>query len=650
MTFSSEKDRLIPAHGKVVKSVGDQREGWAPLDPDVSLLSWYLKEILLGLVVCFTQTPETIAFSLSAHIDPSQGLHSAWIVGIICAVFGGRPAMINGFSGASASAVKTFIPPPIEGKSIGEDIEYLYPSVILVGCLMIIFGTFRLGDFTVNLIGSSVMIGFSCGLAITICKAQFHFYEHTVCHKNVCEKQYIRGVTGAWMVFITVICMLIKEYLPRLERRSSIIKFIPSPLVAIMVAIFIEYAIVRPSGWKTNTLVDVAKFSHETSFPEPFWMRHQFYDQSKLILDFEGCVKVLRQGLLLFFICTIETLMVIEMMDGFTATLGNNNQQVTVLGVANILSGILGGVGGDAMVGMSILNGLNGAQGRVSSLACGVGIMILITVAYPILNIIPVSALAGIMFVVCIHIFKWYAIDMVICAFLPSKLRRLLRLPSRKVNRPDVIIIIAMVLLTYFYNLFYGILVGVSFSFIIFMVQVKLTGGTWSYIWQAFAEPIYAERKLNKAGDSVLYHVYGPLYFKSFRSFSKIFDYVNDPVNVIIYMEDGKLYDYSALEGLNTVCKEYKLAGKSVQVMHLSENAERMIRKADGSRSYGYGFCPINFQWILGDIEIAPRHEEENKVVIDDEDGSIEEENEPTPLLGVRVFEYGSIVRQRSFL
>lgn len=647
MTYSTEKDRLIQAPTKVV-NVGNLLSGWTPIDPTTNIASWYFKEFMLGLVVCFTQTPETIAFALSAHIDPSQGLHSAWILGVICAIFGGRPAMINGFSGASASAIKTFLPPPVDGKTVGEGIEYLYPSIILVGFFMIMFGFFRLGDFTTNLIGSSVMIGFSCGLAIIICKAQFHFYEHTVCNadRTVCEKEYITGVTGAWMIVITIICMLIKEYLPLLEKQHSIIRFIPSPVVAIMVAIFIEYVIVRPSGSRTNTLADVAKFSQETAFPEPFWKSSQFFDGAKLVLDASGFMKIFKQGLLLFFICTIESLMVVQMMDGFTATVGNNNQQVIVLGIANILSGLFGAAGGDAMIGMSILNGLNGAQGRVSSLVCGLGIMILITIAYPILNIIPVSSLAGIMFVVCIHIFKWYAIDMVICAFLPAKLRLLLHLPSRKVHRSDVIIIVAMVSLTYYYNLFYAILVGVSFSFFIFMIQVKTTGGTWSYIWRAFTQPIYAERKLNKAGDTVLYHVYGPLFFKSFRQFSKLFDYVNDPVNVIIYMDDGKLYDYSALEGLNKVCKEFKLSGKAVQVMHLSEKAQRMIRKADGSISYGC--CPITFNWILGDIEIAPKSEEDKNIL--DDDDTVIEDDEPTPLLGVRVFEFGSIVRQRSFI
>jgi len=159
------------------ENVGSPFKGWKPLDPTAAKVSWYFKEIMLGLVVCFTQTPVTIAFSLSAYIDPSQGLHSTWILGVICAVFGGRPAMINGFSGSSTTLIKTFLTPPVDGKTVGEGIEYMYPTIILTGCLMLLFGLLRLGDRVINLVGSSVMIGFSCGLAITICKSQFLFYE-----------------------------------------------------------------------------------------------------------------------------------------------------------------------------------------------------------------------------------------------------------------------------------------------------------------------------------------------------------------------------------------------------------------------------------------------------------------------------------------
>jgi len=410
------------------------------------------------------------------------------------------------------------------------------------------------------------------------------------------------------MAVITVVVMIIKEFFPLLGRRWSTFRFIPSPLVGILVAIFIEYVIVRPSGSRTPTIADVGPFIKETAFPKPFWMQTLFYDESKLILDEQGWGKIFYQGILLFFIGTIETLMVIEIMNGFTATVGNNNQHISVLGLANVLSGTLGGAGGDAMIGMTILNGMNGAEGRVSSVSCGLGIMILIMAAYPMLNYIPVAAIGGIMFIVCIHIFKWYSIDMLICAFVPAKLRVRLHLPSRKVNRGDVLIICSVVVLTYFYNQFYGVLTGVGLNYIIFIMQVQTTGGTWAYIWQGLNKPIEVDRSVNESGNHVQYVVRGPLFFKSFRQFVRLFDYDNDPADVTIIMEDGILYDYSSLDGLNKVCKEYKNLAKSVKIMNLTEKSKREIRKADGSRNYG---CfPFTFQWMLGAIEIAPEAED----------------------------------------
>jgi len=176
ITMSPTPDKTAPIRVRG-ENVGSPLKGWAPMDPTTAKLGWYFKEIMLGLVICFTQTPETIGFALSAHIDPSQGLHSAWILGTMLGIFGGRPGMITGFSGASTSAFRFFLTLPGDGKSTGEGIEYIYPSVILTGCLMFLFGMLRLGERTMNILGSSVMIGFCCGLAITICKSQFHFYE-----------------------------------------------------------------------------------------------------------------------------------------------------------------------------------------------------------------------------------------------------------------------------------------------------------------------------------------------------------------------------------------------------------------------------------------------------------------------------------------
>jgi MFS superfamily sulfate permease-like transporter len=426
------------------------------------------------------------------------------------------------------------------------------------------------------------------------------------------------------MAVITIAVMLVKEYLPLIGRRWPAFKLVPSPLVAIFVSIVIEYAIVRPSGSRTPNINDVGPFLKETAFPMPFWMQTRFYDETKLILDGKGWGTIFSQGILLFCIGTVESLMVIEVMNQFTATVGHNNQHMAVLGLANVISGTLGGAGGDAMIGVTTLNGLNGAEGRVSSVSCGIGIMLLIMVGYPILNFIPVAAIGGIMFVVVIHIFKWYSIDMLICAIVPSRVRTFLRLPSRKVFRSDVAIIVVIVVLTFYYNQLYGILAGIGINFLVFALQVKTSGGSWTYLWRVLNTPIHAERTLDESGDRVFYYVRGPLYFKSFRVFKTLFDYYNDPPKIVIYMEDSRLYDYSSLDGLNKVCKLYKSIDKSVEVMNLSETSKLIIQKSDGSRGYCCCSKSFGFQWMLGDIVVGESDDDKVKPVKpkDDDDTS----------------------------
>lgn len=174
MTNSDDIPRVTRIPGEYV---GSPLKGWMPYDPTASKFKWWLKELMLGTVICFTLALETIGFAMSANIGASQGIHSAWILNVVCGIFGGRPALITGFSGASTACFRFFLGKPEDGKTVGEGIEYIYPTVILCGCFMFLFGLCRLAERTMNILSSSVMIGFCCGLAINICKSQFHFYE-----------------------------------------------------------------------------------------------------------------------------------------------------------------------------------------------------------------------------------------------------------------------------------------------------------------------------------------------------------------------------------------------------------------------------------------------------------------------------------------
>ena len=268
---------------------------------------------------------------------------------------------------------------------------------------------------------------------------------------------------------------------------------------------------------------------------------------------------------------------------------------------------------------------LNGSRGRISSLVAALSCMVWSTFGYQVLNHIPVTVLQVIMIKKCLMTFKWYTIDMIIFCFVPSRLIKKLGLPARKVNRTDVLIIVVVMMISIpdiwppWGNLFYAVVIGIAMSIIVFIVQVLAHGGSFRYIWRAFTTrpAIYLSKKRLEQDGTMVYVVRGPLFFATVRTFVTLFEPQKETAtNIVIYMEDGRIYDYSSLEGLSRVCKAFKTAGKFVNVMGLTESSQNMIRVSDGSANV-CTWCPcckkFSFGWILGDIELAS--EEMNKDV-----------------------------------
>jgi len=223
------------------------------------------KEVLLGLTIGFAQIPESVAFAFLAHVKPPIALHAAWMIGLVCSIFGGRPAMVNGATGAFAAIISTFLPPPVENGGNGAGIELLFPSVMFAGLLMLLVGSLNLSKF-ILLLPAPVMIGFCNGLAIVIGAAQLHPFQDPETH------DWKSGAELWWMITITLVSMLVMEFLPKIPLK--IFKLIPSSLVAILMAVLIEFAIVRPTGSRTDTIRDVSEFTSETALPIPFFRGH----------------------------------------------------------------------------------------------------------------------------------------------------------------------------------------------------------------------------------------------------------------------------------------------------------------------------------------------------------------------------------------
>jgi SulP family sulfate permease len=452
-------------------------------------------------------------------------------------------------------------------------------------------------------------------------------------------------------MLIIVISMVIMEFSPKLGNTFRIFKVLPSALLAIAAGMIIEYALIRPLHFKTDVVGDMAHFSRETSIPRPFFLNPMF-DMKNLVLDAKGWTKIFYQGFMLGAIGIIEGLLVLKVVDGFTGMVGQCDRQVLALGFGNVVAGFLSGMGGTGMIGLSTIvsprypnyttsfspfhhshtnpsfvqNCLNGGQGRISSLVCALCVMLCIMGAYPVLNIIPVASLSGIIFIVVYRTFKWYTIDMVLFAFFPARWVINLGFPARKVNRADVIVILTVIVVTLTVNLFIAVLAGILLSIVIFLTQVLSGGGTFKYFRHAFTKPIYVSKKQidseETGGSTTFYTVHGPLFFGSFRVFTTLFDPYNETTdNVVIYLKDGRIYDYSSLEALNKVCKDYKSAGKHCTVMNLTDKSEALVRMSSGSNSRCKRLFSVG--WILGDIELSSKavvDTTENERVIQQDD------------------------------
>jgi len=511
-------------------------EGWRQMTT-AEKAAFVKTEVALGITICFAQIPESVAFAFMAHIKPPVAIHAAWVVGLICSLFGGRTGMVNGAEGAFAAIIATLIPAPTEPGGNGEGIELLFPSVMVCGCFMLVIwitGSYKF----ISLVPASVMLGFCNGLAIVIGWSQLHPFQEG--HGD--QKHWIGGAKLWCMLVEMIIAMLIMEFLPKIPLKVA--KLLPSSLLAIISSVFIEFAIVRPIGGRTDVIGDVQEFT--LTYPYPFFLNP---DYNMSLIGSEDFGKILVQGLLLAIAGIVQGLLTTEVVYDFLKTPTNRIAVCLSAGVANVVSGFLGGMGGDAMIGLSTINCLNGGRGRLGPTVTALGIATCMFGAYPLLNFIPVASLAGVMIVVVLHTFKWFSVPMVIASVVPPNMRESLHLPT-KVDRLDMLIVATVTTLVVVLNLVYAVGVG--------LVMASLR-----YAWESSQEMKIEETWEDGAK---VYIVHGVLFFGTSMRFHTNFDYAGDPDEVKIKLEAAPL-DYSGNTALAKVEGLYRKEGKRVTII-----------------------------------------------------------------------------------
>ena len=505
-------------------------------------------DILSGLTVALALVPEAIAFAFVAGIDPLVGLYGAFMMGLITAIFGGRPGMISGATGAMAAVVvSTHL--IVKGNEVGValgmendylGLQWLFITLLLVGVFQILAGVFRLGKF-VRLIPHPVMMGFVNGLAIVIFLAQIDFFKEKVMVGDVAQKVWLQGNELYIMVGLVALTMGIMFGLPKLTKK------IPSALVAIVVVA----AITILGGIEVST---VKSFVVEGSGGKSTGIEGSLPTfQSQIFTLFETMNGhwdlIISTAFLLAAVGLIESLMTLNLLDEITETRGSGNRECVAQGTANILNGLFGGMGGCAMIGQSIINVESGGRGRLSGIVAAIALLCFVLFGAPLIEQIPIAALVGVMFMVVIGTFAW------------SSFRILHKIPLS-----DAIVLITVSAVTVWKDLAIAVFVGVIMSALVFA-------------WEN-ATRIRARKRIKEDGTKV-YEIWGPLFFGSTQAFSAKFDPKTDPDKVEIDFIESKVSDHSGIEALRGVANRYLDLGKEVKLTHLSEECITLLLKAN---------------------------------------------------------------------
>jgi len=551
-------------------------------------------DLLSGLTVALALVPEAIAFAFVAGVEPVVGLYSAFFLGLITAIVGGRPGMISGATGAMAVVIVTLV--------MHHGVNFLFPTVILCGILQIAIGIGRLGKL-IRMVPHSVMLGFVNGLAIVIGMAQLGSFK-TLSADGALE--YLQGVPWllpkvtqavpaslAAILSVTLICAGMNHY--HKQQTGGEVNLLAT--VGDMLATndkakkIAEIKGVDAHGHPIASDESATQDSHESQItlaahtqpatpteateeeivltadqeaaitqvmesesdsasiagglPMPYFLN----PKNIVPMNFETLRIIFPYAIVLCGVGLIESLMTLTLVDEITETRGQGNRECIGQGTANVICGLFGGMGGCAMIGQSLINVNSGGRGRLSGITAAVCLLAFVLFLAPWITQIPMAALVGVMFMVVIGTFEWASLKM-----------------FRRIPKADVLVMLFVTAYTVFmHDLASAVILGVIISALVF---------AWNH-----ATHIGADVKYNEHG-SKIYQLHGPLFFASVTSFKDMFTIPEDPDDVVIDFYYSRVYDQSGLEAINGLAERYQTAGKRLHLTHLSPECRGLLDTA----------------------------------------------------------------------
>ena len=491
-------------------------------------------DILSGLTVALALVPEAVAFAFVAGVDPLVGLYAAFMIGLITSIFGGRPGMISGATGALAVVMVSLV---AQGNTMGEPAEnlglyYLFITVILMGFIQIFAGVLKLGKF-VRLIPHPVMMGFVNGLAIVIFLSQLGMFKTSGNDGLV----WMQGQELWTMIGLVILTMGIMFGLPKLTKK------LPEALVAILVVSSLVIFGNLDVATVGSFIRDGGGEGLKGGLPELQWAIFEVIPFNFETLRFIGPYAVILAAIGL-----IESLMTLNLIDELTETRGNSNKECIAQGSANVITGLFGGMGGCAMIGQSIINIKGGGRGRLSGIVAALALLAFILFASNLIEQVPIAALVGVMFMVVIGTFAWSSFRII-----------------NKIPIADVFVLILVSTVTVFFDLAIAVVSGVIVSALVFS-------------WEN-AKRIRARKRIKTDGTKI-YEIWGPLFFGSISAFNQKFDVKNDPDAIEIDFVESRVSDHSAIEAIFNLVNKYNSAGKTIKLKHLSQDCKVLLYKS----------------------------------------------------------------------
>ncbi|SNR61105.1 SulP family inorganic anion transporter [Hymenobacter mucosus] len=474
-------------------------------------------EILAGLTTALALVPEVVAFALLAHISPLVGIGSAFVICLLTSVFGGRPGMISGAAGSVAVVIVSLV--------VQHGPEYLFAAVLLMGVLQIGIGWLRFGKF-IRLVPQPVVFGFVNGLAVIIFMAQLEQFK---VHDAAGQEHWLSGQALWLMLELVALTMAIVYFLPKLT------KAVPSSLVAIGVV----SALVILGGLDTKSVGDIASIAG--GLPQ--------FHLPQVPLSWATLQLIFPYSIIMALVGLTESLLTLTVVDEMTDSRGRGNQDCVAQGLANVASGLSGGMGGCAMIGQTMVNLESRGRGRLSGVVAAVALALFVLVGSSLIERLPLAALVGVMFMVVIGTFEW------------ASLRILRRMP-----RTDVAVMLVVTVVTAVtQNLALAVLLGVVISAL-------------AFAWEN-AQRIRARKHVDAAGVKH-YELYGPLFFGSVQAFAEKFDPATDPTEVVVDFRESRVADMSGLDALHKLTERYQRLGKTLHLRHLSPDCRRLLGQA----------------------------------------------------------------------